>query len=426
MNASTMSTSAAVWIGIDWADREHAVHILPDGEQPGMSETLRQEPEAIAAWVERLQARFPQRRLLVTLEQSRGALMAGLAGHECLELYPLNPKQLASYRDAVYPSGSKDDPEDAELLALFLRDHQPRLRRWRPDAVETRRLGELSELRRQLVEERKRVVLRLAGSLKLYFPLALQFAGHSLSGPLLLDLLRRWPTLQELKRVHPKTLRKFLAEHGVKNADRQTNFIQSVRGAAVLTTDQALIAPRAKYVQALVQQVRDLQRAIAEFDEELRAATAVHPDQPLFGSLPGAGEALTPRLIAAMGSDRQRYQSALQVQCYSGIAPITRRSGQSRHVVKRQACPKFLRQTFHEFADHARKWSRWSGAFYRMKRAAGMKHQAAIRALAFKWIRIIFRMWQTRIPYSESHYLAQLQRTNSPVLKFLDTCSNPT
>jgi len=411
MDTKPSTDERVLWIGIDWADQEHVVCVVgPDG---ACIETLKHQPKAIIAWVTALRERFGQQRILIALEQSRGALMAALAGFEDIELYPINPKQLASYRDAVCPSGAKDDPADARLLAQFLQHHHHQLRRWQPDTVPTRRIAELCELRRKLVEARKRLVLQLGSSLKLYFPLVLTLAGGTLYRELVLDLLRRWPTLSQLKRVHPKTLRTFLAEHGLRNTGQQTEFIHTVRAAVPLTKDQALIEPRAMYVQTLVGQIRDLNRAIAQFDEQLRQAVAAHPDQAIFRSLPGAGDALVPRLIAAFGSDRTRYESAAQMQCYSGIAPVTRASGKTRHVNKRIACPKFLRQTFHEFADHAR--------FYRMKRAAGMKHHAAVRALAFKWIRIIFRLWKTNTLYSEATYQQQLQATGSPLLPFLET-----
>ena len=55
-----------------------------------------------------------------------------VAGHAVesgpVELFPINPKQLARYRDALYPSGGKDDPVDAELAARFLIHHRDRLR----------------------------------------------------------------------------------------------------------------------------------------------------------------------------------------------------------------------------------------------------------------------------------------------------------
>ena len=192
------------------------------------------------------------------------------------------------------------------------------------------------------------------------------------------------------------------------------------RATPPLTKDKALVKPRAQYVQAIVEQIRRLNQAIGEFETEIAQLTAQHPDEPIFRSIPGAGDALIPRLIAAFGSDRERYQSAEQIQNYSGIAPVTKQSGKSRHVQKRICCPKFLRQTFHEFADHARKWSAWSKAFYEMKRAAGMKHHAALRALAYKWIRIMYRLWKTNTKYDEARYIEQLKRTGSPVVQFLE------
>lgn len=420
MNAKPQSQNV-LFVGIDWADQEHVCCLVSSKTGGSLVETLEHEPQAIAEWVAGLNERFPGHRVLIALEQSRGAVMAALSGYDELELYPINPRQLSSYRDAVFPSGAKDDPGDARLLAEFLEHHHQQLRAWQPDTLETRRIAELSELRRKLVEERKRVVMQLASSLKLYFPLVLKLSGRTLYSDLVLDLLRRWPTLKQLKRVHPKTLRTFLAEHGLRNDDRQTAFIDTARSAVPLTKDKALIDPRAKYVQVLAGQIKGLNRAIAEFDEELQQAVAVHPDQAVFRSLPGAGDALVPRLIAAFGSDRDRYDSAEQIQCYSGIAPVTRSSGKSRSVSKRIACPKFLRQTFHEFADHARKWSGWAKAFYEMKRAAGFQHHAAVRALAYKWIRIIFRLWKTNTTYSETTYVQQLKSKNSPAIMFLPT-----
>lgn len=419
MDGKQSTDEQVLWVGIDWADREHVVGLI---DQTGESiETVAHQPEALSAWLRRLREQFPQQRILIALEQSRGSLMAALAECDGIELYPINPKQLSSYRDAICPSGAKNDPGDARLLARFLQHHHGQLRPWRPDTSQTRRIAELSELRRKLVEERKRLMQQLSASLKLYFPLVLGLTGRTPCSDLVLALLKRWPTLQQLKRVHPKTLRTFLAEHGLKNEQQQTGIFEAIRSAVPLTTDKALIEPRARYVQVLVGQIKELNQAIAGFEGELQQVVAVHPDQAIFRSLPGAGDALVPRLIAGFGSDRSRYTSAGQVQCLSGIAPITRASGKTLHVSKRIACPKFLRQTFHEFADHARKWSPWSKAFYRMKRAAGMKHHAAVRALAFKWIRIIFRLWQTRTTYCEATYLQKLQAAGSPTLQFLET-----
>jgi hypothetical protein len=82
------------------------------------------------------------------------------------------------------------------------------------------------------------------------------------------------------------------------------------------------------------------------------------------------------------------------------------------------ACPKFLRQTFVKWAAGPIPKSLWARAFYERHKAKGASHNAPIRALAFKWIRVLYRCWIDRVPYDESRYLAALQKRHSPILKF--------
>lgn len=414
----TLSRLGPIIVGIDWADREHAVCLVdPQGRETVSS--LPQSPEDIDEWASELAVRFPGQVIDVALEQSKGALVYALLKYEHIQLYPINPKQLARYREALSPSGSKDDPSDARLLAQFLQHHQALLRPLKPDTVATRKLASLAEMRRKIVDERTRLTLQLHSALKQYFPQLIDLGPHRLA--LQLELLLRWPTLASLKRVHPKTLRTFLRKHGLRQEERQTDFIESIRGAVPLTRDEAIIEPQALYASLLARQIQQLSRTIIDFEKQIAVSTQKHPDQHIFRALPGAGDALVPRLIAAFGTDRERFDSAEQVQCYSGIAPITKQSGKSRYVCARFACPKFLRQTFHEFADQARKWSSWSAAFYRHKRESGFRHQAAVRALAFKWIRIIFQLWKTRDIYDEARYIQRLRQRNSPIVKLLNS-----
>ena len=142
---------------------------------------------------------------------------------------------------------------------------------------------------------------------------------------------------------------------------------------------------------------------------------AVHPDAFIFRSLPGAGPALTPRLVAAFGTQRERYASAAELSAWSGIAPVVERSGKQEWIHFRWACPKFLRQTFHEWAGHTLDNSVWARAYYQQQRAKGQDHHAAVRALAYKWIRILFRCWKDRKPYDEQLYLSALGKHGSPL-----------
>jgi len=119
------------------------------------------------------------------------------------------------------------------------------------------------------------------------------------------------------------------------------------------------------------------------------------------------------------------YASAEEVQKYSGIAPVTERSGKKQWVHFRWACPKFLRQSFHEWAGHSIAQSVWARAHYQQQRQRGKHHHAVVRALAFKWIRIVFRCWQDRVAYDETRYLRTLATRGSPLTSaFADTAAS--
>jgi transposase len=172
-------------------------------------------------------------------------------------------------------------------------------------------------------------------------------------------------------------------------------------------------------VQAIVSQLRPLMVSIKELDKQIAELFAKHEDYELFSSFPGAGEVLAPRLLSALGADRDRFESAEEIQQLSGIAPVTERSGKTCWVHHRFACPKFLRQSFHEFAAQSIGQSPWARTYYKRRRERGNSHQAAVRSLAFRWIRIIYRCWQMRVPYSEQTYQQALRRRGSPIAKLI-------
>ncbi|WP_414648641.1 transposase [Edaphobacter sp.] len=121
-------------------------------------------------------------------------------------------------------------------------------------------------------------------------------------------------------------------------------------------------------------------------------------------------------MLAAFGSQRDRYQTAADLQTFCGISPVTERSGKSKWVHVRWACPRFLRQTFHEWAGHSIGFCDWAHSYCQMQRTRGKDHHAAVRALAFKWIRIAFRCWKDAVPYDDARYLDSLRRRRSPVI----------
>jgi transposase len=352
------------------------------------------------------------------LEQSKGALIYALMKYDFLVLFPINPKQLARFREALHSSGAKDDPRDAALLLELLVKHRDHLRRWQPDDVTTRLIGQLAADRRTLVSHRTRLTNALKSRLKQYFPLALEVLGE-LDTELAAQFLLRWSCLEQLQAEDPQQVADFYRTMHCNHPRLIQQRLEKIAAASPLVTDAAIVTSGQMLVRGLASQLLGLIEPLKQYDLQLAEQMKRHPDANIFQSFPGAGPSLAPRLLAAFGSDRQRLDSADQMQCLSGIAPVTVQSGKTRHVHRRWACNKFLRQTFHEFASHSCKQSAWAKAYYQMLRSRGQKHQAAVRSLAFKWIRILHRCWQTHTLYNEVHYFEQLRKRQSPILKFM-------
>jgi transposase len=281
-----------------------------------------------------------------------------------------------------------------------------------------RSLLSLVEQRRELVGDKTRFTNRLCDTLKQYYPQALDWFEDR-DTVLFCDFLTRWPTLLAARRARRTTLEAFFHAHNGRRARLIEARLESIRAATPLTEDPGIVAPCRLHVLALVEQLRTVLTAIDRFDREIATVAGTLPDYTLFQGLPGAGPQLAPRLLVAFGEQRERFHGADELQKYSGIAPVTERSGKKSWVHWRWQCPKFLRQTFVEWAGQTINKSFWAGAYYRQQRAKGSSHQAAVRALAFKWIRILYRCWQTRTPYDETTYLNALRKRGSPLIRNL-------
>lgn len=411
------------FVGIDWAEAFHAFSVKGVEEAEAQLGEIPHEPEALEIWVNELRKRFPKGKIGVCLEQAKGPLMFHLMEYDCFVLYPVNPKSLKCFRESFVSSGAKDDPGDADYMRRMIEQHRDCMRAWEPDDPQTRMIAILTEDRRKMVSERAGLANRLTAALKAYFPQALEWMGDRIYGPLACDFVSTWERLDEIKRARKKTIRKFYQKHRCRDEELLQRRIEEIRAAVPLTMDEAIISTSVLKVRSIVRQLRVVNQAIREYDEQLEALFAEHPDADIFDSFPGAGEALAPRLLAAWGSDRDRHPDARSMQMYSGIAPVTKKSGkkgqQTPTIHRRYRCPKFLLQTFHEYARCSLQKSVWAKAYYTMMRDRGKRHHAALRALAFKWIRIMFRCWQDRCPYDEIKYLTALQRTHAPLLQYI-------
>ncbi len=408
------TTSFTAFIGIDWADAKHDICIQSaDGDEREF-DVIPHQVERIDEWAHTMRRRFGY-PIAVAVELSKGPIVYALQKHDCFVIFPVNPSTLAKYREAFQPSRAKDDPTDAELAVDLILRHSERFKPLQPQSVEIRMLASLVEQRRNLVGDKIRITNRLRVALKQYYPQMLEWFDH-IDTPLFCDFLVRWPTLLQVKRARKSTLRKFFHEHNMRFEHVLERRLNAIKKATPLTLDEAVVVPHRLQALVYIEQLHVMLDAIKRFDIEIESIAEQHDDYVLFSALPGAGPSLAPRLLVAFGEQRDRFKSAADIQKYSGVAPVTERSGKKHWVHWRWQCPTFLRQTFVEWAAQTINKSYWAGEFYRQQRAKGSTYQAAVRALAFKWIRILFRCWQTRTPYDEVVYLKALERRGSPLL----------
>jgi transposase len=413
LNDDNSQENYAAFIAIDWADQKHVFSLQMPGQTKKETGTLEQKPEVIGPWVAKLRERFGGQPIAVGLEQSRGALIHALMPYDFLVLYPIHPTTVAKFREAFKSSGAKSDPLDTNQILQILTKHLDLLTPLRPDTEETRLLGRLVEDRRKAVDLRTGHVQALLASLKEYFPQAIELLNDNVSTRLASDFLKHWPTLEAFQQAKPSTLKKFYYGHNIRSPEVMEKVLRLATTAKALTTDPAIVESGSRLSQVHAQVIQSLNPLIDAYEKRIEKLFNAHAEAKLFTGLPGAGPALAPRLLAFFGTDRSRYETAENVHNFTGIAPVTKSSGKSRVVYFRQACPQFDRQTFHEFARLSVLKSQWARNYVEYYSAKGKKYHTVIRALAYKWIRVLCKCWQERTPYDEAKYMETLRKRGS-------------
>lgn len=403
----------------DWADQKHDYNLW-DAESNTMEiGVVKHRPEILHEFICKVRDRYKGQPVAVGLEQSKGALAHLLMEYGFFTIYFVHPGTVAGIRDAWRPSGAKDDPTDAEIIMQIVRDSNHELRAWRPDTPETRRLMLLCAHRRKLVDLRVKLTNALRSCLKSYYPLACEVAGDKLNESLALRFLAKWPSFESLKRSRLTTVRSFYTRGNSRSSKAIEERLEAIQKAEPVTTDPIIIESYSTQALALVAQLKVLRESIKEYDRQIRIIYTQHSDVSIISSFPATGYVFGPRLIAALGTDRDRFGSAQEVENYSGIAPVTERSGKAHWVHRRWKCSNFVRQSFHEWAGETRKHSLWARAFYIQSREKGMGHNQAVRALAYKWIRILYACWKKQRPYDELHYISILKKRGSGLIKIM-------
>jgi transposase len=400
------------FVGFDWAGAKHDVCVVG---RDGVIVLQLQFPDSAEGWTQlrdKLQPLFP---LAVAIETSRGPAVERLLAMG-LTVFPMNPKAAERFRDRKAPSGVKDDTLDAWSFADALRTDGHAWRPLRPDDPQTQLLRLLCRDEIALIEQRTAFVNQLKASLREYFPAALEaFDDWTVASSW--EFVIRFPTPLELVNAGKRKWQSFLHTHRLYRPETNEKRLEIfARAEKFASPSVSVTAAKSLLAVTIAKTLRTLESQIQEYRRRIEQTFNDHPDGGLFASLPGGGKKLAPRLLGEMGANRQVFESAEALQCYAGTAPLTRKSGHSCFVNVRRACNKVLRATVHLWVDESRQKCAWANAYYQQKKQQGKTHAQALRCLGQRWLKVLWRMWQNRVPYDEALHMRSLAKSGSWVI----------
>jgi transposase len=389
------------YAGFDWGRDKHQIVVVDREGRLWLDLAFEDTAVGWASVREKLAA-FP--RLGVAIETRCGPAVERLleAG---LSVYPLNPKAAERYRDRKAPSGGKSDRLDARSFADALRTDG---HAWRPLLPQDPLTQELRLLCRDeigLIEQRTALVNQIQEALHEYYPAALQ-AFDDWTAPSAWDFILTFPTPQALISAGKRKWEKFLHTHKLYRPTTANLRLEVFAAAGqFVNPNSAVTSAKSFLAVALARQLRLLENQLNEYRQRIAKLFNDHPDRDIFGSLPGAGPKLAPRLLAECGDNRAEFDSPQALQCYAGTAPVSFQSGRMHRVRVRRACNHWLRATVHLWADQSRRLCAWAEAYYQQKKNQGMAHAAALRCLGNRWLKILWRVWQDGVSYDEALHL---------------------
>ena len=395
------------YLGVDWADQEHAVWSVNDAGQKVAARTVPHTAEGLSEWGRELDEwRGQGIELWAGIERPEGRVVDFLLDHGVV-VYPINPKALDRARDRFRQSGAKSDPFDARVLADFVRTDHARLTALQPSSEAAQELKALTEDCQRLIRQQTRLVNQLTATLKAYYPRALDVA--ELTTALAREFLQAFPTPEAAAGLTARQWQRWARAHHL--SEKRTAELWTVLQPPQLPVPAHVVRVKARLMRTLVAALVPVVEAVAAYRQAVEDFFAGMPAAQWARTLPVGEHGITvPTLWARLGDAPARWASFQHLQAQAGTVPVTKRSGKQQVVTFRFACDKSLRYVVDQVAFLSLRRSEWARAYYDAQRARGHRHRHALRALGGKWLKIIFAMWQRQVSYDEDHHLATMAR----------------
>jgi transposase len=397
-------------VGIDSSDDHHDIHAEAEG-MPQLRLRIGNDLAGFQQLLDRVRETYGDTPCRFAIENP-SLLIARFLLHAGSAVYAINPRSVAKMREALAASGKKDDPLDAESLCILLRRRAEDLAPVQPGSRDAALLTGWVRQRVDLVDEKNRLLNQLTATLKAYYPRALELFGR-LDQPLTLAFLQTFSSPTALSDATEEQWQALFAGQRYPQPGRIATLWKQARQPQVPVAPEDEILG-ARQVRLLVRMLEPLLEELHCLEKEIETRFDRLPEAATFRSLPGAATVLAPALFVIFGDDRERWVDWRDLARLTGTVPITRSSGQSRVVNMRHHCDHRARRTLHLFAACSRQSCAWAREFYAEQRRKGKGHATALRKLATKWLRILFRLWKEQTAYDEEKYLEQRASRHAP------------
>jgi transposase len=399
-----------LFVGDDWAEDHHDVEIVADDGRRLVTKRLPEGLDGITRlhalvagcmpeeWAE-LEPGEAAALVKVGIETDRGPWVAALvaAGYE---VFAINPKSSAHYRELHTTSGAKSDRGDAHVLAEIVRLDRAHHRPVAADSAHGESLKLVARAHQSMVWERTRHVLRLRSALREFFPAALAAYGD-LDEPDTLQLLTIAPDPDSAARLSTAKISAVLARAHRRNVAARAQQIQGVLRAPALRQPGPVQAAFAAIAASEVRMITAINTEIAALGQVVADHFGRHRDADIYLSQPGLGVILASRVLGEFGDDPDRYADAKARRNYAGTSPITKASGTKKVVLARYARNTRIADATHQWAFGSMRGSPGARAYYDELRARKVGHRAALRQLSNRWVGILHGCLKTQTLYDE-------------------------
>jgi transposase len=386
------------YVGIDWADTSHQIAIVTADGNYISDFSIAHNSAEVNKLCQQLARLAPVK---VSIERPDGLLVDHLLASG-LEVFVIPPRIMARRR----PRHSKDDRSDARLLAHLLRTGDEECHPLERHSSRVETLRQLFQAFEQLQRQQLRFGNQLREIVKAYYPVLLTLFSDVTTN-VALAFLETYPNPAQAQQLTCHDLKQFLkAQHytHLRRLDTLYRRIQQVPLKAAVWEGYSL------HAQSLIPLIRLLNQQMTVLKRNIRQTFAGHPESAWWQSLPGSGDLTGPRLLASFGDNRAVFPTAEMLQAHAGTVPVTRHSGKAHAVCFRRACDKSFRKALMDFARNSLEHSGWANSYYASQLERGHDTHRASRALANRWVSVLWTIWSKREPYDETRHIMNRSR----------------